>query len=308
MGVSTGWGVVHRGRWGRWRGVQGRGVVGELKRYGELRGAGLSRGEIRHRVEAGRLYRLSRGVYGARDDWQAHLQAVFRRLPSGAVVGFQTGARLHGFGAVTSPDLHVIVPAGCVVPHIEGVVAHESVLPVPVPVEIAGVPVAPAARCAVDLARSLRRMDAMPLLDLCLRSGSCSPDDLRVEVRRHAGLRGVCQARQLVPVADPRAECRQESQLRLLLIDGGLPPPEPQLWVSDRYGVPCYRLDLGYRKHKIGIEYDGLSHLDRDRLRHDRSRMNWLAANGWRMRHFTDADLYRRPRHILSTITALLRT
>ncbi|MGY0005083.1 DUF559 domain-containing protein, partial [Micromonospora sp. I033] len=276
-------------------------------RYGEMRAAGVSRGVIRHRVEQGRLRRLSRGVYGTQDDFGSHLRAIFRRLPPSALVGFQTGAQLHGFGAVSSAEVHVIVPAGCVVPRIRGVVAHEAALPVPGPVEIAGVPCAPAARCAVDLARVLRRMDAMPLLDLCLRSGACGPDELRAEAGRHGGLRGVCQARQLVVLADPRAECRQESQLRLLLVDGGLPAPEPQLWVADRYGAPRYRLDLGYRQRKIGIEYDGVSHLDRDRLRHDRSRMNWLAANGWRMRHFTDVDLYRRPRHVTSTIAALLR-
>jgi very-short-patch-repair endonuclease len=231
---------------------------------------------------------------------------VFRRLPPDAVVGFHTGAQLHGFGAVPATEVHVIVPAGSVVPQIRGVVAHESVLPVPVPVEVAGVPCAPAARCAVDLARVLRRMDGLPLLDLCLRFGACGLDDLRAEVARHRGLRGVCQARQLIDLADPRSECRQESQLRLLLIDGGLPAPEPQLWVPDQHGVPLYRLDLGYRKHRIGIEYDGQSHLDRGRLEHDRFRMNWLAANGWRMRHFTATDLYRRPRHVLSTIAALL--
>lgn len=283
-------------------------MAGDLERYADMRNAGLSRGAIRHRVEAGRVRRLSRGVYGGPDDWEMRLRALFRRLPSSAVVGFHTGAQLHGFGAAASADLHVIVPAGTVVPHIRGVVAHEAVLPVPVSVEIAGVPCAPAARCAVDLARVLRRMDGLPLLDLCLRYGACGPDELRTEVRRHAGLRGVCQARQLIGLADPRSECRQESQLRLLLVDGGLPAPEPQLWVPDSDGVPLYRLDLGYRKHKIGLEYDGLSHLDRDRLRHDRSRMNWLAANGWRMRHFTDTDLYRRPRHILATVAALLHT
>ncbi|WP_433316621.1 DUF559 domain-containing protein [Micromonospora chersina] len=281
-------------------------MAGEIEAYREMRAAGVSRGVIRHRVEQGRLRRLSRGVYGTQDDFESHLRAIFRRLPPSALVGFQTGAQLHGFGAVPSAEVHVIVPAGCVVPRIRGVVAHEAALPVPRPVEIAGVPCAPAVRCAVDLARVLRRMDAMPLLDLCLRSGACGRDELRAEVGRHGGLRGVCQARQLVDLADPRAECRQESQLRLLLVDGGLPAPEPQLWVADGYGAPRYRLDLGYRRHKIGIEYDGVSHLDRDRLRHDRFRMNWLAANGWRMRHFTDVDLYRRPRDITATIAALL--
>ncbi|MET8372582.1 type IV toxin-antitoxin system AbiEi family antitoxin domain-containing protein [Micromonospora sp. DT68] len=277
-----------------------------LFRYSELLAAGLSREQVRRLAEQSRLRRLSRSVYAPSAYSPKHLPAIFRRLPDSAVVGFHTGAQLHGFGDARSADVHIIVPAGESVPHIRGVVAHEAVLPVRDPVLLGGVPCAPAARCAVDLARSMRRMDAMPLLDLCLRVGACRPEELRIEVDRHERLRGVCQARELVPRADPRAECRQESQLRLVLIDGGLPPPEPQLWVPDGNGIPLYRLDLGYRQRRVGVEYDGSSHLDRDRLRRDRSRMNWLAANGWQMRHFTDLDLYRRPAHIIATLAPLL--
>ncbi|MEU3454246.1 DUF559 domain-containing protein [Micromonospora sp. NPDC006766] len=95
--------------------------------------------------------------------------------------------------------------------------------------------------------------------------------------------------------------------MRLVLIDGGLPPPEPQLWVPDEWGNPVVRLDLGYRVHKVGIEYDGRSHLTRDRLRADRTRMNWLAAHGWTMRYFTDRDLYLRPDYLLHEIRQTLR-
>ncbi|MFC0508133.1 type IV toxin-antitoxin system AbiEi family antitoxin domain-containing protein [Micromonospora costi] len=289
--------------------------------YSELLDSGLSREQLRRLVGAGELDRLSRGVYGRADGPASRggapapgqqrasnrrLAALLRRLPQGAVIGFHTGARLHGFGAVESSAVHVIVPAGVVVPRVRGVVVHEAVLPVRDPVLLGGVPCAPAARCAVDLARALRRMDALPLLDLCLRAGACGPDELLAEVARHARLRGVCQARALIRIADPRAECRQESQLRLLLIDGGLPAPQPQVWVPDRNGIPLYRLDLGYRERRVGIEYDGRTHLDRDRLRRDRARMNWLAANGWQMRHFTDRDLYHRPTHIVTTVKTLL--
>ncbi|WP_245718710.1 DUF559 domain-containing protein [Micromonospora rhizosphaerae] len=158
----------------------------------------------------------------------------------------------------------------------------------------------------MDLARAVRRPDALPLLDAVLRAGLAHPDDLQAEVCRHGGLKGVRQARELVRLADGRAECRQESQLRLVLLDGGLPAPEPQIWVYDSEGVGRYRLDLGYRAKRIGIEYDGVSHLDRDRLRHDRDRANWLDAQGWTMRYFTDRDLYRRPSHVVATIRAAL--
>ncbi|MFI7606600.1 endonuclease domain-containing protein [Micromonospora sp. NPDC049366] len=278
--------------------------MAELHRYADLLSAGLTREQVRQRLDAGAFDRLSRGVYGVGADARHHLAALIRRLPADTVLGHSTGAWLHGFGD-PHDIVHVIVPAGVVVPRIKGVVVHQAVLPVRAPVRIAGLPCAPAARCAVDLTRALRRMDALPVLDLCLRAGACRPEELLAEVALHGGLRGVCQARQLVRLADPRSECRQESQLRLLLIDGGLPAPEPQVWVRDRNGIPLYRLDLGYRERLIGIEYDGRTHLARDRLRSDRARMNWLAANGWRMRYFTDLDLYRRPDHILTTLKPL---
>ncbi|MBX7265844.1 type IV toxin-antitoxin system AbiEi family antitoxin domain-containing protein [Micromonospora sp. Llam7] len=269
-------------------------------RYPELLRAGSSRGAVRHAVEVGRLRRVGRGIYAAAaPDFGEDLRATLLRLPPEAVFGFHTGARLHGFGDVPQASLHVIVPASSVVPKISGLIAHESVLPVRDQVLLADVPVASAARCAVDLARTLPRMDALPLLDLALRCGACQPADLRRETARHAGLRGVCQARQLVRLADARSECRQESQLRLVLVDGGLPPPEPQIWVHDEWGNAVVRLDLGYQESKVGIEYDGRSHLTRERLRTDRARMNWLSAQGWTMRHFTARDLYHRPRYVV---------
>ncbi|MEV1288706.1 DUF559 domain-containing protein [Micromonospora sp. NPDC049679] len=236
-----------------------------------------------------------------------HLRALFLRLPAEAMLGRESAAQRLGFGVLRAHAIHVVVPPGVARPRIPGIVVHHEVLPIVEPVLVGGIPCVPAARCAVDLARTVRRLDALPVLDAVLRAGMCDIDDLLAEVVRHQGLRGVRQARELVPLADGRAECRQESQLRLVLIDGKLPPPEPQVWVADRYGVRLYRIDLGYRERRIGVEYDGGTHLDRDRLRHDRERSNWLAANGWIMRHFTDRDLYRRPGYIVDTMRAVLR-
>ncbi|MEV4494722.1 DUF559 domain-containing protein [Micromonospora arborensis] len=267
---------------------------------------GLTVGRIRTRLSREELFRVRRGVYADQpcgDDDQ--LRALMLRLPEGAMLARQSAARRHGFGVLRDDLIHVQLPAEVPKPRLPGVVVHRTVLSVD-PVFVAGLPCVPPARCAVDLARAVRRLDALPVLDAALRSGVVCQDDLLAEVSVHGALRGVRQARQLISLADGRAECRQESQLRLILIDGGLPPPEPQLWVNDDYGQPLYRLDLGYRERRIGIEYDGLSHLDRSRLRYDRERMNWLDAAGWRMRYFTDRDLYRRPQHIRATIRAAL--
>jgi very-short-patch-repair endonuclease len=230
------------------------------------------------------------------------LRALFLILPPSAVIGFHTAAELLGFGVLRSRRPHILVPAGTPVPDIRGVATHQAVVPIGDPVVVAGLPCVPPERCAIDLARTSRRLDSIAVLDAALRSRRCTPESLAAELWRHDGLRGVRQARELVPLADPRAECRQESQLRLVLIDGRLAVPQVQIWVDDEWGEPRYRLDLGYEDLKVGGEYDGSSHLDRDRLRGDRQRHNWLASRGWIMRYFTDVDLYRRPPYIVATM------
>ncbi|MEH0843392.1 DUF559 domain-containing protein [Micromonospora sp. CPCC 205711] len=265
-----------------------------------------TRRRLRTHLARGRVIRVRRGVYGdpGASDLDA-LRAMLMCLPPEAILARNTAARLHGFGVLREEAVHVQLPAAVPKPRLPGLVVHHSVLPVQ-SVLVGGLPCVPPARCAVDLARTVRRLDALPVLDAAVRSGAVCRDELIEEALTHRGLRGVRQARDLTLLADGRAECRQESQLRLVLIDGGLPVPEPQLEVYDQDGALRFRLDLGYRKQRIGVEYDGMSHLDRDRLRHDRDRGNWLAANGWTMRHFTDRDLYRRPAHIVATVAATL--
>jgi len=279
----------------------------ELRRYRDLLADGVTRRRMDGLLHDGGIMRASRGVYGfggvATDDL---LRALFLRLPPGTLLGFQSAAVRYGFDVLPPTAVHVIVPAGTVRPRIRGVRVHEAIIPVDGCTLVDGVPCVPAARCAVDLARTLRRLDALPLLDSALRAQACTPDELAAEVVRHRGLKGVRQARELIPYADPRPECRQESQLRLVVLDAGLPVPEPQLWVRDEYGNLLYRLDLGYRQQRVGLEYDGKSHAEQRRLSSDRERMNWLARHGWTMRYFTDRDLYQRPSYIVSEVRAAL--
>jgi very-short-patch-repair endonuclease len=262
-----------------------------------------SRQMVRTQITRGVLVRVRRGVYahqaaGADGD----LEALFLCLPPQAMLTRQSAAHRCGLDVRVDGKVHVHLPPHVARPRLPGLVVHHGVLPVLKPVLVDGIPCVPPARWAVDLARTARRLDALPVLDAAIRLGLVLPSELYAEVLRHSGLKGIRQARELVRVADGRAECRQESQLRLVLIDGGLPPPELQVWVHDQHGIPRYRVDLGYSERKVGIEYDGASHLDRERLRYDRERANWLDANGWTMRYFTDRDLYRRPSHIVSTV------
>jgi hypothetical protein len=276
--------------------------------YAELRSGGLSEGRVRWLAGEGRLSRPFHGAYvrGSDPDPLSRLRALFRRLPPQAALTRNTAAELHGFGDLVPPSstVRIALPAGVPRPRLWGVRVHETALPME-PVLVHGIPCVPVARCAVELARTSSRGAALGALDGALRVG-CSPDDLFGEVVAHSGLRGVRQARELIPLADPGAQCLQESQLRLVIIDGDLPRPETQIAVADVDGQIRYYLDVGWRKRRVGAEYDGASHLDRDRLRSDRHRHNWLAAHGWRIRYFTDLDLYRRPWHLVEVLRAVL--
>lgn len=278
--------------------------------YRQILRAGLSRGAVRHGLDHRAMVRVSRGVYAGRPAGEVQrLRALLARLPAGTVFGYDTAARLYGFAPEpgrADNAVHVVVPPGIVRPRISGVVCHEAALPVPDPVVASGLPWVPPARCAIDLARRADRLYALSTLDAALRSGYCTPAELAEEVGRQAGRRGVRQVRELVPLADGRAECAQESHLRLIIIDGGLPAPEPQLRVYDTNGNPCWRLDLGYRERRLGMEYDGRSHLTWERLAADRRRMNWLSSHGWAMRYFTAGDIYRFPARVVAVVRGAL--
>jgi very-short-patch-repair endonuclease len=231
------------------------------------------------------------------------VRAALAVCPPGAVVGFHTAAALLGFGVAESATVHVVVRAGSAFPQRRGIIAHQSVLPWGTQVVVRGVPCTRAARTAIDLARTLPCRDALAVLDAALAVGACDNNELAAEVRVQHGLRGVRRAQDLVPVADGRSQCAQESRLRLVLLDGGLDTFEPQLPVQGPDGRMRY-VDLGERRARVGAEYDGVSHLDRPRMREDRRRHNALETLGWRMRYFTDDDIYRRPDEVVRVLTA----
>lgn len=269
--------------------------------FRELTRSGLSRQSLRSIHERGDLQRPWRGVYAPALDEIDRIQALFRLLPSESRLADATAARWYGFGNDTvQDDVCVVVPQGATHNRLSGVKVRESFLPLPPPVLMNGVPLLPPERVAIDMARMSPRMNALPILDNALRSGACTLEGLVAEAAAHKGLRGVVQVRELAAMADPRPECVQESQLRLIVIDAGLPWPTPQLVVG------FFRLDLGYEEPMIGLEYDGRSHLTRDRLRSDRRRMNYLASLGWRMRYFTDSDIYHQPEGIIRAVRPLL--
>ena len=98
---------------------------------------------------------------------------------------------------------------------------------------------------------------------------------------RFAGHRGVVQARELIALADARAESPQEGRTRLRCIDA-VPCPEPQIWVYDECGRFVARLDMGWDAILKAAEFDGGdAHSTAEQQAHDRVRRSKLRDCGW---------------------------
>ena len=140
----------------------------------------------------------------------------------------------------------------------------------------------PAQRASEASCRCSRR-DALAALDGFMRLHGITRREMEAELPRYFRRRGVVQLRQLVPLADPRAESPGESWTRLSIVDAGLPAPEPQHWVNER-GRPIFRVDLAYPRSRVVVEYDGREfHDSPERREHDRKRREWLKARGWKV-------------------------
>ncbi|MGZ5417686.1 MAG: DUF559 domain-containing protein [Nocardioides sp.] len=136
-------------------------------------------------------------------------------------------------------------------------------------------------RTALDLGCTLSRRRALAALDAFMRIHGITHADMRRLLPRYFRRRGVVQLRQLVPIADGRAESAGESWTRLEILDACLPAPEPQHWVLVD-GRPTYRLDLAYPKARVAVEYDGREFHEADEQRAaDDIRRRWLRDQGW---------------------------
>lgn len=271
---------------------------------------GASPAEVRARLRRGDWRRTPwAGVYvdgDLPDDVPALVRAAALWLGGDLVACHTTAALLWGFdlraphAAATEP-LRFLGPADLDNRRVRGLQVHCSSLGTDDAVLHRGVWCTPPPRTACDVVRLGMPVDGLATLDAALRSGTCTTELLAAAAERQAGLREVIGLRRLIPFADARAESPMESRMRWRFIDGGL--PAPQLQVEVRGHGRCHRIDTGWAEHRLGAEFDGLeAHMTRQQLDADRDRHNWLDEQGWRLLHFTAADVYRRWEAMVATV------
>ena len=230
-------------------------------------------------MRQGLIRRVVKGAYVdavCPDTLELRAASLALVIPENAVVTDRTAAWLHGVSVLAKND-HLAVPpvtvfrlAGYTRVRTRANAGGERTLLASDIEVVHGVRVTTPLRTALDLGRLTRRDDAIGCLDALLRTGRFSREELLSEIPRFRGYRGVVQLRELAPLADARAESMPESVLRLRWIDTGLPAPEPQQWICDRFGKPIYRVDLGSNTVPYAAEYDGEEfHTEPEQLEHD---------------------------------------
>jgi len=257
----------------------------------EIDDAGLTRDQLRLLVARGAVRRVVQGVYVddlVPDSLELRAKAVARVVPAGRVVCGRTAAWLWGVDALAMgahrvlPDVDVMGDAGTAALRRTGTLGCTGPLTEGDVDNVAGVTLTSPARTAADLARLLRRPDALAALDALFRLPGLGREQVRRVLDRFVGYRGVVQGRELVAVADGRSESPQESRTRLRCIDAGFPAPEPQIEVFDRSGDFVARLDMGWRERLKAVEFDGdADHSTLPQQRWDRDRRRRVESCGW---------------------------
>jgi hypothetical protein len=261
----------------------------------------LTRRDLEMDLKCGVLEKVWYGIYG-RGELTDALRLRGLDLATGTTIAvcLCTAAAMHGFDTELDTYLHVLNPDGQQLRPARGLVVHRREgAPLTV---VAGRPTTSPAWTAIEVARSLRRPRALATLDAALRSGTCGRDELRRVLKQHAGRRGVVAARELLESASPLAESPMESEARLVMIDGGLPPPMLQYEIVDRNGEK-WRLDFAWPELRVAAEYDGVDwHSGPEAFFRDRKRSAALQDLGWAVVPIVAEDVRNRPVELVRRI------
>ncbi|WP_354240814.1 hypothetical protein [Arthrobacter sp. UYEF20] len=276
-----------------------------------------------NRLRRADVEHISRGLYRPAD-WDFELEAAARALSSaspGAWISHVSAARLHC--QLLPPwlsdceELHVSKPRALPEVRRKGIIGH-TVLALDDEVETAdGIWISTRPRTWLDLARRLSLSELVCMGDELVRvprfglegrsEAFATIDGLRSMVRRHPNLQGIVRARAALDLMRVGSDSGPETLLRLAMCDAGLPEPELQLPLRpESPGSPT--ADLGYRRRRFAVQYDGGHHLLPTQIFSDRRRDKAFESAGWTVLVLTKDDLADGFGKAMARIKGILRT
>jgi very-short-patch-repair endonuclease len=257
----------------------------------ESRALGVPEKRLRAKdlADGGRLIYLPQGRFL---DLRERARVVAAATP-GAWVSHQTAAELTLLGLPPWMDgdpVHLSKPHELPRVRRAGVVGHRVRM---IPGEIGecdGIPISLPPRTWLDLAAVLPLKYVVAMGDQLIRiprpqfEGRTAPyaykEGLRLLIRQHPNMKGVEKARLALDEMRVGADSYPETFLRIAMLDAHMPEPELQVRLNaqDPWSPTA---DLGYRRFRIALQYDGEHHLSREQQSRDNRRDEAFISAGW---------------------------
>ncbi|WP_299020521.1 hypothetical protein [uncultured Dietzia sp.] len=296
----------------------------------DLAARGIDRRETAKLVDRGRLRRLRSGLYierddepgsvagvpsyeAARRDFLDRTRAAARAIEPGTVISHGSALALHGL------PLHgVPLDRPSATRHRPGGGSRRSSaltcwnLPVVGSTTVVdGIEVTSPARTIIDVARTVSLESGVCAGDAAIRRSLVTRSDLQAEADAARGRSGAARARALPALTSGLAESVLESLIRVILVLGGVPEPELQVWLGVR-GGERFRVDLYWREWRLVGEADGFAKYGtgqeqiRGSWNAERRRQSQIEDAGFVVLRWTWEDL-RHPRRIVDQVERAMR-
>ena len=288
-------------------------LIGELatRQHGvvsrrQLLAAGVGATAIAHRLDAGRLHPVHRGVYtvghrvlGARGRWLAAVLAC----GDGAALSHQSaGAAWRIQPPQGQPAIHVTAPRGAGRKR-SGIHAHRDRLHTDDTTTLAAIRITTPSRTLVDLAatsRSDRQIEQA--LDEARYLGLLDPPALDAAMARASrGVRALDRVLGHHDAGTTRTRSNLEEAFLALIRSTALPPPVANATVGRM------TVDFLWPEQRLVVETDGHAYHDTPRRRRRDARRDALLRR-WRYQviRVAEADMRERPLAVIGLVTSAL--
>ncbi len=269
--------------------------------HAQLLEAGLTQAGIQHRVAAGWLHRVHRGVFAVghpgltdRGVWAA---AVLRG-GEGAALSHRSAAALWGIWrdgdmpAITAPGMDRRGTAFIEV-HANRIRPGDTML-------VDNIRVTKVARTLLDLAEVLTLDQLVQAIDHATNARHLRPTLMSSMIKQSRGRRGLKPLKQALLITRPQdVLTRSELERRALrlIAKAGVPIPEVNVRLHG------YEVDLLWRDQRLAVELDGREHHDTDTgLERDTRRAGNLQAHGWTVLRFTWRQVVNDPDWVIHVV------
>jgi len=269
---------------------------------------GVGRRAIDHRLAAGRLHPIHRGVYAVGHralTSNARCLAAVLAGGAAAVLSNQAAGAVWSLIAYSGRP-HVTVPRWKR-PQV-GITWHISPLPPDEVTRLDGIPITTVARTLLDLAVVLDRHRLAKAINEAEVRGLSDRLSLPALLERYPRRRGTTKLRAIL--ADNRIGLdipRNHLEIEFLsLVDKHrLPRPEVNAWLT--VGDRSFEVDCLWRAVRLIVELDGRAvHGTTAAFETDRQRDRILLANGWRVMRVTWRQLINDPAGVARDVRAAL--